>query len=195
MSNNDDLKRTSSESALDAMESISSAAEVALTGNVDASVSSFASVNTFTDQSSQQQLRSINQGNRRIYENLKREPYLSRVRYLDEDDIEHVIFVTRFGSLPSSKHTLVNRNAPIGRLASLHPGDSQIVNFKGNAQELVVLEKMQVEAKSTEDLWDSNRNIYSLEDFASERLGSLREFLALKKSDFCLLYTSDAADE
>ena len=169
------------ESALKAMESISKAAEISMRNPDGVSSSALASINSFTDQSSQKNLRQINSENLRVIHNLSKEPFLCRVRYQDEEGAVKTVFITRFGSLPGfSDIPLANRNAPVGRLASLRVGESELVKRGGALTELVVLEKLQVTAENTLGVWDSEKNRFSLDGEPVESFGSLRQLLQQK---------------
>lgn len=168
------------EDSLSAMETIADEATNSLNNSSDAGVSSLAAVNTFTDQSSQSTLKQVNFDNRRLFENLSREPYLCRVSYIDDENKKHTVFITRFGSIRAGEYKLANRNGHVGRLASLEPGESHVFIRNGKERELIVVEKLQVAAERSGDRWDSERNRYSLESFGVERIGSLRAFLDLR---------------
>lgn len=178
---NNSPKLQAADSALNAMEAISSSAEISLQNPDNASPTALASLNTFTDQSSQKKLRQINSENLRVIHNLSKEPFLCRVRYQDEDGDIKTVFITRFGTLPGFNDiALANRNAPVGRLASLRVGESELIKRGGELTELIVLEKLQVSAENRLGVWDSDNNRFSLEGEPLEAFGSLRQLLKQK---------------
>ena len=88
---------------------------------------------------------------------MRKTPVLARVTYSDESDTEHEVFVVRGphpGDLP---FRVASNNSPLARLASLQPGDGEMLRIGGVERDLIVSEivRFQPRRRGPDEPWDS----------------------------------------
>lgn len=122
------------------------------------------SINTWTDKSTGR-LNSIRTDNLEACRTLTTEPVIARVLVLTEDGDEKFYYISRSSPapLPDVTATFASYRAPIGRLASVSPGEEIKLNIRGKSVVFEILERVQYHPR-LEDTWDSINNV--VEDYA-----------------------------
>jgi len=138
----------------------------------------FATTNTWTDQSPDR-LAEIHKINLDGLGVLTREPIIARVLTRNEDDEEKVYFISRGtpGKVDDSDAMFASYRAPIGRLASVPPGEEISLNVGGKKQYFEIVERTQYYPKNTDGQWDSINSIIEDEDSDVLTIESLRKLL------------------
>lgn len=142
----------------------------------------FPNVNTWIGDPVQQEIQKKNSNEFEALKRLSIEPVIARVEFFDEnEDNVRTIYVTRGSSLISNSKedfTIVNYRAPLGKVASLEPGDEESIDLPNfRSREIRIVNVARLKPRLNRDSgWDSIENELLLE-FGDTTIPSLREFL------------------
>ena len=106
-------------------------------------------------------------------------PVLARVKYSDEDERQHEVYIVR-GPKPSIEpFRTASHNSPIARLASLKPGDGELLNIDNKEHDLIVSEVITFQPRRDQDSqsWDSIDTRIDSENDTTYSILSLLKFL------------------
>ena len=67
-------------------------------------------------------------------------PVIARVKYSDEDDNEHEVYISRGPRPDFTDFTIASNNSPYASLASLKPGDGEMLKIKNDVRDVIVTE-------------------------------------------------------
>lgn len=169
---NKDFEKLASES-LDTFKEIASLARERLNQRTKETTDVFANTNAFTGGAAHQNLREIRQDRRELYQSLLREPAIARVITEDQNGAEKIFFITRRSAdkLSSGKQ-LASYQSPIGRLASLEPGDELQIN-----QTRYYIKEIDSYQPKFDGDWDSVDTLYRSDNNDVYTIESLRALL------------------
>jgi DNA polymerase III delta prime subunit len=166
--------------SLEVMGEVSSAAKSKINNAIQqSSASSLAgNINTWTDSSPIKNLDSIKQKNIDDFRTLEREPVIARIVVLTEDDEEKIYYISRTSPAPvdNVKAVFASYRSPVGRLASIPPGDDVSLTIGGKQTYLEVLERTQYHPQFKEQ-WDSVNNLVENHESGFITVDSFRIFL------------------
>ncbi|SBS63548.1 ATP-binding domain-containing protein [Vibrio atlanticus] len=179
--NLDDALKQLSEEALDTLE------EVFLTVSEKSSKQSsdplahddvFASGNSVTSTVAYDNFRKIREDSIDVFDNLKKEPFISKVVFEDEVGDCHSRYIARvsIAGVSIKARNLISKRHPLSSLASVPVGECKNLYFDGRNQELTVVE-VTLFTPEHRDSWDSIFSIYKHEDAGTKEIKSLRSFL------------------
>lgn len=116
---------------------------------------------------------------------LEKEPFVTRLKYLDENDVERTIYFCRGsnGNFNISKLMLTNVRSKLGHLASLNPGDEYDIHLNEKDRYFRVLEKIEVTPTKIEGEWDSKNSKFYLGETGKFTIPSLRALIGRSVSD------------
>ncbi|CAK0753093.1 hypothetical protein CCP4SC76_2420002 [Gammaproteobacteria bacterium] len=135
--------------------------------------SSFGYVNTFTSNSSIQNLKQIDQAKQKSYQVLAREPAIARIVVIDNKDERQTYYICRTTPI-SGIPNMASYLAPLGRLASLPIG----TEFQlPNGTSVVVIEQTQLYPIQTVNDWDSQNSVVESDSYGPVTIESLRALL------------------
>jgi len=147
-------------------------------GDVDAG-DALATMQTFTGGNSLDTLSRTQQESQSSLYLLSSEPAIARLVFDDEDGKRKTMFICRASpvTLDGSDDTLLaSYRAPLGRLASLPPGEHEI-NIRGEDKYFEIIEKVSLHPIKDQELWDSKDNLFESDSYGRVGLDSLRSFL------------------
>lgn len=124
-------------------------------------------------------LKNISRQSYKENDALEREPFVTRVRYVDENDNERVLYFCRggTGSFSAPKISLANSRRNIGRLASLNPGEDFEINLNGIDRYYRVIEKLELAPSRSNGAWDAFNSKFYLGKSGKFTIPSLRSLL------------------
>ncbi|MCK5854024.1 MAG: ATP-binding domain-containing protein [Sulfurovaceae bacterium] len=165
--------------------------------NNQSTTSPFASINTFTDKSSNA-LATINKENIDSLQVLIKEPVISRVVAINEDGEEKTYYISRTNPSPVKDTDAIfsSYRAPIGRLASIPAGEDLEIEIAGKKQYYEVLEKIIYHPKKDSNRWDSVNNIFESVDDATITIKSfVKQLASINNEDDIHDFLSDVLKE
>ncbi|MBU1221545.1 ATP-binding domain-containing protein [Myxococcota bacterium] len=174
---NEEIKSLAGES-LKIIEKVSSQAEEKYNQlRRQGSSNPFAYMNTFTDQSSKG-LASVNRNTLESCRTLMTAPVIARIRALDDEGEEKVYYISRTSpeKVSGVNATFASYRAPIGRLASVPPGEDVKLNIGGRLVSFEIVERVQYFPRF-KDSWDSINSVVEDDIAGPLTIESLRRLL------------------
>ena len=148
--------------------------------NNQSSADSLTNVHTLNDDSSVKNLDQIKNKNLDNLYKLKKEPIISRVIAVNEDEEEQVYYISRVMPISTNNKEVIFSSyyAPIGRLASIPAGEDIELNIGGENKYFEILERVIYHVKNDGE-WDSINTIIEKEDTDRKTIESLRKYCNL----------------
>lgn len=174
---NEEIKSLAGES-LEIIEKVSSQAKVKHNQlRREGTSNPFAYMNTATDQSIES-LASVKHKTLESCRTLMTAPVIARIRALDEKGKEKVYYISRTSpeKVPGVEATFASYRAPIGRLASVPPGEDVKLNIGGRQVTYEIVERVQYYPKFKES-WDSINTVVEDDIDGPLTVESLRRLL------------------
>jgi len=164
--------------SLDCIEKVATEAEKARSSHRGGSPSVFATINTLNSPQQVTSLRKVADTEMEALAALIKQPVIARVHFIDENDEEDTIFITR-GTPPSEIPgiKIASYRAPLGRIASLAAGDEDTFRFGGTELDLLVDSSARLNPQYENDYWDSKDSEIDIRGLGRFTIGSLRELL------------------
>lgn len=108
---------------------------------------------------------------------LIKQPVIARVHFIDENDEEDTIFITRTTprSIPGFK--IASYRSPLGRIASLAAGDEGSFRYGSTERELLIDSSTRLKPQREQGQWDARDTEIDIRDFGHFTIGSLRDLL------------------
>lgn len=159
---------------LDKFEEAANAALASLKGTSGLSLENLAYFNKLTDGATIRGIGEINQANTNSNIKISSEPAIARVTVADKRGRQSIYYICR-AEQGIVNINLVSYRTPIGRLASLPPGDELLLP---NGTTVEVLERAHLRPKSTKDGWDSIDSVIEGDDYGPLTIKSFRILLA-----------------
>ena len=179
-----EVQQNTANSSLNTMELISQKAKVSK--NAHSSGQAVLNNNISDSISPAAKLRNISKTYFEQNRALENEPFIMQVRYVDEDDIEKVIYFCRGGngsfSIPKVMLTNIRKN--IGHLASLNPGDEYEVRLNGRDRYFKIVEKLEVAPIRANGAWEALNSKFYLGETGKFTIPSLRGLIELSDVNF-----------
>jgi hypothetical protein len=129
-------------------------------------------------------LAAIRSKDRANLSRLEREPYVTRVVVLweDEEPFPQETFYMSRASVAGVRceigdAKLVSYGSPIGRLAEFHPGTTETATINGRERDFSIVERVLVRPQDVDGDWDSSNTSFEYETWRVA-VDSLRKFLA-----------------
>lgn len=147
--------------ALETLESIARSAKASLQTAGGPTLSSFASINTLTDQTVKA-ATNIGDEKRHDLVRLSQEPAIARIVVRDENDDERIIYICRanpHGQPREKGAVLASYRAPIGRLAALPIGAEQEIILPNETRIFEVRERAALRPTPDSSGWDSRDTV------------------------------------
>ncbi len=169
--------QNTSKDTLDCIETVATDAARELKTHPRSGPSVFASVNTFTSTQQVSNLSAISAGERQALYALLEQPIIAQVQYQDENDQPGVIYITRGQPRPVPGFKITSSRTPLGRLASLEPGDEETFSFGDGTHDLLVDATVRVNPKQVDGEWDAKDAEFASQEFGNITVLSLRDLL------------------
>lgn len=154
---------------LQKFEQVANEARAKLSAASGVTPDSLANINTLTSGGAVQKLAQISEVNRASYEQLTKEPAISRVVVENEYGNRQIFFICRTTPILG----MASYRSPVGRLASLPVGE-ELSLPTGTVE---VRERAQLHPKSTKDGWDSINSVIEGDNYGPITIESFRALL------------------
>ena len=166
--------------SLEVMDSVSSAAKSKINNAATQSSASSLAGNTHTwnNNSPITNLDTIKQKNIDDFRILEREPVIARIIVLTEDGDEKIYYISRTSpaTVGNVKAIFASYRSPVGRLASIPPGDDVSLTIGGKQTYFEIIERTQYHPQF-EEQWDSVNNLVENHESGFITVDSFRDFL------------------
>jgi len=135
-------------------------------------------LNTWTGETSIKKLDDIHRINLDGYRSLIKEPVIARIVVLTEDDEEKIYYISRTSPAPidNMNVSFASYRSPIGRIASIPPGEDIGLYLRGKKTYVEIIERTQFHPQFKEE-WDSTNNLIENVENDFITIDSLRDFL------------------
>jgi len=175
-------------SSLKCIESTASNARNELNKRKGKTPGNIANINQFNNDKPQRNLNENSRLIRKQLEALCREPVISRINFVDENQRENTVFITRHGPVDNSERNpkIISYHSIFGRISELDVGQDGVFTYDGKEGELIVKSKTVLFPVYKNEIWDSEDTQFDIEGFGKATIKSLREFLetrTLEKDD------------
>jgi hypothetical protein len=177
-SNTDAAIREISRDSLGCIETIGGGAEQALLNYHTSDVTALAAVHTLNRPEQAARMGDVGRNTREQLSALASAPVIARVVYVDENDHERVIFVTRGTPTAFGQYkNIASYSSELGRLASFPPGAEREVTIRGESQTVEILTKAELFPHKENGVWDSLNSKIDLGAGNRSTVTSLRALL------------------
>ena len=156
--------------------------------------------NSFTETGATKTVSDINRNKTESLSQLTREPAISRVVVLDDDNKEETYFICRidpYGANAGGR--LVNYRAPIGQIAATPVGEEVIIRTPRGDRYFEVIERTSLNPSQIGGEWDSKNSNFENIDTGFKQITSLRSLLKTQVEsediDFFDDFLDDDADD
>lgn len=163
--------------SLTCIEKVAADAEAARTSHRRSDASAFASINTLNSPQQVSRLGKVADAEMDAIAALIEQPVIARIHFIDENDEEDTIFITRGTprSIPCFK--IASYRAPLGRIASLAAGDEGTFRFGSTERDLLVDSSARLKPQREQGQWDARDSEIDIRGLGRFTVGSLRELL------------------
>lgn len=177
MTNKEAVLADIAKNSLDCIEMVASEAEGARSSHRRSSASAFASINTLNSPQQVNSLGKVADTEMEALAALIEQPVIARIQFINENDEEDTIFITRSTprSVPGFK--IASYRAPLGRIASLAAGDEGTFRFGSTERDLLVDSSARLKPQREHGQWDSRDSEIDIRGLGRFTVGSLRELL------------------
>ncbi len=179
--------RAIADESLITFESVESKARSELQQPASVTAESFANAQSFNSTTAINNLSKTKEAIKKSCLHLLREPAVSRVRVIDEDEVEDIFYFCRTMPVHLDGCTkIASYRSPLGRLAAAEVGDEITVNIPSGEKEYLITEKISFTPINKEQQWDSYNTVYENESGRPKTIISLRELIesgAIVESD------------
>jgi DNA polymerase III delta prime subunit len=184
--------------SLDCIEKVAADAENARAIHKRGDASAFANINTLNSPQAVNTIGSISDSEAEAITALIQQPVIARVHFLDENDVEKTIFITRTTPRPVQGFKIASYRSDLGKIASLAAGDEGSFKFEAKEQDLLIDSRALLKPERTSSGWDSLETEIDIRDLGRFTVGSLREILTpegeIEEGDFEALWNDDTDD-
>lgn len=163
--------------SLTCIENVAADAAAAWTSHRKSDASAFAAINTLNSPQQVSNLRKVADAEMGALAALIEQPVIARIHFIDENDEEDTIFITRSTprSVPGFK--IASYRAPLGRIAALVAGDEGTFRFGGTERDLLVDSSARLKPQREHGQWDSKDSEIDIRGLGRFTIGSLRELI------------------
>lgn len=161
--------------SLDCIEKVAADAEAARASHTRGDASAFTTINTLNSPQAINSIRSISDSEAEAIAALIQQPVIARVHFLDENDEEETIFITRTTPRSVPGYKIASYRSDLGKIASLAAGDEGSFKFGARERDLLIDSRTVLKTVRTENGWDSRDTEIDIRDLGRFTIGSLRE--------------------
>ena len=161
--------------SLNCIEKVAADAESARASHRRSGASAFANINTLNSPQQVSSLGKISDTEIEALSALIEQPVIARIHFIDENDEEDTIFITRSTPRPVSGFKIASYRAPLGRIAALAAGDEGTFHFGSTERDLLVDSSARLKPHRVHGLWDSKNTEIDIRGLGRFTVSSLRE--------------------
>lgn len=170
--------------SLDCIKKVAAEAENARNTYQRSDASVFASINTLNSPQQAGSLGKISDAEMKTLSALIDQPVIARFHFIDENDVEDTIFITRSTPRPVTGFKIASYRASLGRIAALAAGEERTFRLPdGTERDLRVDSSARLKPQREQGVWDSQDSEIDIRGFGRFTVGSLREFLERRIHD------------
>lgn len=177
MSNKDAALSDIAEDSLTCIEKVAAAAEAARKSHRRTDARAFASINTLNSPQQVSTLEKVADAELEALSTLIEQPVIARIHYIDENDEEDTIFITRSTPRSVPGYKIASYRAPLGRIASLAAGDEGTFHVGATVRDLLVDSSARLKPQHEYGQWDAKNTEIDIRGLGRFTIGSLRELL------------------
>lgn len=166
----EDIARNS----LDCIEKVAADAESARASHKRGDATAFTAINTLNSPQAVSSIGLISDGEAEAIAALIQQPVIARVHFLDENDEEDVIFITRTTPRSVPGYKIASYRTELGKIASLAAGDEGTFRLGSNERDLLIETCALLNPKRDKEGWDSRDTVIDIRDLGKFTVGSLR---------------------
>lgn len=177
MTNREAVLADIAKNSLSCIEMVAAEAERARSSHRRSGATAFASINTLNSPQQVNSLGKVADTEMEALAALIEQPVIARIQFINENDEEDTIFITRSTprSVPGFK--IASYRAPLGRIASLAAGDEGTFRFGSTERDLLVDSSARLKPQRELGQWDSKDSEIDIRGLGRFTVGSLRELL------------------
>ncbi|WP_085595694.1 ATP-binding domain-containing protein [Thalassospira sp. MCCC 1A01428] len=173
----EDIARNS----LDCIEKVAADAESARASHKRSNVTAFTTINTLNSPQLAKNIEAVSDVEADAIAVLIQQPVIARVHFLDENDKEDVIFITRSTPRSVPGYKIASYRTELGKIASLAAGDEGSFRFGSKERDLLIESRALLKPTRDEKGWDSRDTEIDIRDLGKFTVGSLCDLLEPKE--------------
>lgn len=173
----EDIARNS----LDCIEKVAAEAESARASHKRGNATAFTTINTLNSPQAVNSIGAVSDSEAEAIAALIQQPVIARVHFLDENDEEDVIFITRTTPRSVPGYKIASYRTELGKIASLAAGDEGSFRFGPKERDLLIETRALLKPHRVEQGWDSRDTEIDIRDLGKFTVGSLRDLLEPKE--------------
>lgn len=193
--NKDQAIREIASHSLDCIEAVASEAQNASHSYKRGNASAFAAINTFNSHQAVYNIGSISDSEAEAIASLIEQPVIARIHFLEENDKEETIFITRTTPRSVTGYKIASYRSELGKVASLAAGDEGSFKFGEKERELLIDSRALLKPERKSSGWDSRETEIDIRDLGRFTVSSLREILTpegeVEAGDLEVLWNDD----
>lgn len=182
--------------SLDCIEKVAADAENARAAHKRGDARVFTTINTLNSPQAVNSIGSISDSEAEAIAALIQQPVIARVHFLDENDEEETIFITRTTPRSVPGYKIASYRSDLGKIASLAAGDEGSFKFGARERDLLIDSRALLKPERTSSGWDSRETEIDIRDLGRFTVGSLREILTpegeIEEGDLEALWNDDS---
>ena len=164
--------------SLDCIEKVAAEAETARASHKRGDARAFTTINTLNSPQAINSIGSISDGEAKVIAALIQQPVIARVHFLDENDEEETIFITRTTPRSVPGYKIASYRSDLGKIAALAAGDEGSFRFGVRERDLLIDSRTLLKPGRTQSGWDSRDTEIDIRDLGRFTVGSLRDILS-----------------
>lgn len=184
--------------SLDCIEKVATDAESARATHKRGNATAFTTINTLNSPQAVNSIGAVSDNEAEAIAALIQQPVIARVHFLDENDEEDVIFITRTTPRPVPDYKIASYRTELGKIASLAAGDEGSFRFGPKERDLLIESRALLKPSRDENGWDSRDTEIDIRDLGKFTVGSLRDLLEpkeqIEEGDLDALWEDDSEE-
>lgn len=184
--------------SLDCIKEVAADAESARTEHKRGNATAFTTINTLNSPQAVTSIGAVSDSEAEAISALIQQPVIARVHFLDENNEEDVIFVTRTTPRSVPGYKIASYRTELGKIASLAAGDEGSIRFGPKERDLLIESRALLKPRRDEIGWDARDTEIDIRDLGKFTVGSLRELLEpteqIVESDLDALWEDDSEE-
>lgn len=167
--------------SLDCIEKVAADAESARATHKRGNATAFTTINTLNSPQAVNSIGAVSDSEAEAIAALIQQPVIARVHFLDENDEEDVIFITRTTPRSVPGYKIASYRTELGKIASLAAGDEGSFRLGPKERDLLIESRALLKPSRDENGWDARETEIDIRDLGKFTIGSLRDLLEPKE--------------
>lgn len=166
--------------SLDCIETVAADAESARSSHKRGNATAFTTINTLNSPQAVSSIGAVSDSEAEAIAALIQQPVIARVHFLDENDEEDVIFITRTTPRSVPGYKIASYRTELGKIASLAAGDEGSFRIGPKERDLLIETRALLKPERAAQGWDSRDTEIDIRDLGKFTVGSLRDLFEPK---------------